>query len=370
MNNLSKMSVCVCLTALIGCLNTSTASAASAGDIRTADKNQSQAYQYLTQLTSPSKGIGAREAGTKNAAKTAYYIENKLSGFGYSVTLQEFSFEEAGKRLNSKNIIADSSSPLNPTIILAAHYDSTAAAKGSMGATDNGAGVAAMLAIAQALSNENSSKYNLRFIAFGAEEVGLKGSNYYVESLIKQQKMSNVVAMINFDTIAGGDHVYVHSAHTTPYENCDKQKYSSQTNVRDGLLNASIKILGEKAKYVIHPDYEEYPAGVTGSWSDHASFACAGIPIAYVESTNFALDGKNGRDGYSQTTTKGLWTCYDEENQASCDRKKEKKWGEIWHTQYDTLDALNNIFPGRVENQIEDNVKVLIELLSHPEMYL
>ena len=52
------------------------------------------------------------------------------------------------------------------------------------------------------------------------------------------------------------------------------------------------------------------------------------------------------------------------------DKKAEKNWGNIWHTQYDNLDKLNEIFPGRVEKQLGDNVEVLIELLSNPELYL
>lgn len=369
MSTFSHLSASICLAA-IGCLSSPIS---QAHDMSSTTTKTSNAYHYLTEITSATKGIGAREAGTKNEARTADYIKQKFVNFGYNVTVEKFSFELSNEKLKSKNIIADLNDPTLPTIILGAHYDSTAAAKGSMGATDNGAGVSAMLAIAQALSAKHSdlqNNYNLRFIAFGAEEVGLKGSKYYVESLSKQNKMANVVAMINFDTIAGGDKVYVHSAHTTPYENCDAKAYSSKTNVRDGLLKASVKVLGEQAKYVIHPDYEEYPEGVTGSWSDHASFACAGVPIAYVESTNFTLDGKNGRDGYSQTATEGLWTCFDKEKLASCDRKKEQKWGEIWHTQNDTLAALNKLFPGRVAKQIEDNVNVLIELLSHPQFYL
>ena len=176
--------------------------------------------------------------------------------------------------------------------------------------------------------------------------------------------------MVNFDTIAGGDKVYVHSAHSTPYKRCKTDNYNSDTKIRDALLKASIKVLGKQNKYIIHPDYEEYPAGETGSWSDHASFACAGIPIAYVESTNFTINGKNGRDGYSQTINEALWTCFDKENKTSCDRKKEKQWGKIWHTKNDSLAALNEIFPGRVEKQIEDNVKVLIELFVNLDTYL
>jgi hypothetical protein len=336
----------------------------------TKDSSNNLAYTYLKQLVSPTEGIGAREAGTEKEKQTAGYINAKFEEFGYRTTEQKFSFKSRKAEGNSQNIIAELGDPTKPTIILAAHYDSTAMKSGSMGATDNGAGVAAMLAIAEALTTKIPKNYNIRFIAFGAEEIGLQGSNYYVSDLLKNNKLQNIAAMINFDTIAGGDNVYVHSAHITPYSRCKSENYSSDTSIREALLNASIKVLGEKNKYVIHPDYEGYPEGVTGSWSDHASFACAGIPIAYVESTNFAINGKDGFDGYSQSTEEQLWTCYDKENATACDKKAEQNWGSIWHTKFDSLAELNQIFPGRVAQQLDDNVEVLIELLSNPEQYL
>ncbi len=331
---------------------------------------EKQAHIYLKQLVSPTEGIGAREAGTEQEKQTADYIKSKFEKFGYRILVQDFSFKARKMEGQSKNIIAELGDPTKPTIILGAHYDSTAKKSGSMGATDNGAGVAAMLAIAEGLTDKIPKNYNIRFIAFGAEEIGLKGSNYYVLNLLENDQLNNIAAMINFDTIAGGDKVYVHSAHTKPYPNCKRDSYSSDTSIRNALLTASIKVLGEKNKYIIHPDYEGYPEGVTGSWSDHASFTCAGIPIAYVESTNFAINGKHGYDGYSQSTAEQLWSCYNQEDATACDKKAEKSWGMIWHTKFDSLEQLNKIFPGRVEQQLGDNVQVLIELLSNPDKYL
>ncbi|MEW6989865.1 M28 family metallopeptidase [Colwelliaceae bacterium 6441] len=314
-------------------------------------------------------GIGAREAGSKAEKNTAKYIIKSFNNMGLNVTEQDFSFGK--KDLKSKNIIADTNPLLKKTIVLGAHYDSTAAKTGSLGATDNGAGLAAMLAIAHSLSSNTTLSYNIRFIAFGAEEVGLQGSKYYIKQLAsKPEKLDEIVAMINFDTIAGGDFVYVHSAHTTPYR-CDIENptYNSNTQTRQALLNASKHVLGEKEQYVIHPKYKGYPEGVTGSWSDHAPFACAGIPIAYVESTNFTINGKAGFDGYSQSVHPALWDCYDAKNNTACDRQTEKKWGNIWHSQFDRIDKLSQLFPNRIEKQISNNVKVLIELLSNFDQY-
>lgn len=316
------------------------------------------------QIAKSSVGIGAREAGSIKEKDTAKYISAAFKEMGLSTSEQEFSFGK--KNLKSKNIIADTNPLLEKTIVLAAHYDSTAKNTGSLGATDNGAGLTAMLVIASTMSKLKDLKYNIRFIAFGAEEVGLKGSKHYVQQLSKDTEIRNkIIAMINFDTIAGGDYIYVHSAHTTPYKcSIDNAPYNSDTSVREAVLNASKKVLGEKNQYVIHPEYDGYPKGVTGSWSDHAPFACAGIPIAYVESTNFTINGKDGFDGYSQSTHPALWDCYDNKNKTACDRKTEKKWGNIWHSQFDKIETLEQLFPNRVTKQLLDNINVMNTLLS------
>ena len=327
-------------------------------------------HKFHVELVQPPKGIGAREAGTSKELKTAQYLEQELTNIGYQPIIQDFTFGK--KKLSSQNIIVNTKEDQTNSIVLVAHYDSTAAERGSLGATDNGAGVATILALASQLESFKKLSYNIRFIAFGAEENGLLGSRHYISELKKQpHELKKIKAMINFDTIAGGDFIYVHSAHTTPYKCATKEfSYNNQTNVRDSLLKASITVLGEDNKYVIHPAYPGYPEGVTGSWSDHAPFACAGIPIAYIESTNFTINGKNGYDGYSQSTNPALWDCYDPKSNSACNRDSETKWGHIWHTEFDRLEQLNKMFPKRIEQQLNNNVAVLTEFLLNADKYL
>lgn len=330
---------------------------------------QQLANNYLTELVSEDHGIGAREAGTDKEALTAAYLAKELSQMGYQVTEQVFTF--GSKQQRSKNLIVDSAPKLSKTIILGAHYDSTGADQGSLGATDNGAGVAALLALAKALKAHPPAKVNIRFIAFGAEEAGVFGSKHYVKSLNLPDANQKIIAMINLDTIAGGDLLYVHSAHHKAYQcNGDQQYYNHSTQIRDALLAASSAVLGKEKQHILHPAYDGYPEGETGPWSDHTPFACAGIATAYIESTNFSINGKDGFDGYSQTINPKLWNCYDTKQHTACDRKAEKHWGKIWHTQYDSLSQLEQLFPQRVSQQLADNISVLLEFLTQPEHYL
>jgi aminopeptidase N len=69
------------------------------------------------------------------------------------------------------------------------------------GADDNASGVAALLAIAQMLSDQppRERERGVLFIVFSGEEAGLLGSKYYVEHPVVPA--SDLLAMINLDTI-------------------------------------------------------------------------------------------------------------------------------------------------------------------------
>lgn len=336
-----------------------------------------KAIDYLVQIAGGSDGIGARPASSAKEIETGEWIKNKLTEVGYKVEAQPFTYTKEGKTQNSNNYIVEKPGLSSDTIILVAHYDSTGDDHGSLGATDNGAGLAAATAIAEALFAEQEIPFTVRVLFAGAEENGLNGSKHYVTNALKSGELDNVIAMINYDTVGGGDIVYVHAAHSD-YKQYQKtceaiglsnKTYNNDTWVRDGMLAASIEKIGEQAKYIVHPGFPGYPAGETGSWSDHAPFACAGIPIAYVESTNFNINGEEGYDGYSQTENPMMWDCYDEEKKTACDRKKETKWGKIWHTEFDRLDKLEQAFPGRVNKQTKNNVEVVVEYLTNKKYF-
>ncbi|GHE89753.1 M28 family metallopeptidase [Thalassotalea profundi] len=321
--------------------------------------------KYLQEIADPVKGIGAREAGSAKEKETIIYVGKNFKEMGLNVSVQPFSLTKG--ELTSANVIADLNSNKAKTLVLAAHLDSTGAEHGSHGATDNATGLAALLTVAEELAHKENLPYNIRFIAFGAEEVGLLGAKYYVKNLLEESGTAeNILAMINLDTIAGGDFLYVHSAHTTPYKCGDiKAKYNSDTHVRDALFSLSSSLINKAQQYIIHPAYEGYPEGVTGGWSDHAPFACAGVPIAYIESTNFTINGKDGYDGYSQSDNAALWDCFDKTTHSACERKEENQWGHIWHTKSDQLAIMDQLFSQRLTQQLTASVEVLIAFLSN-----
>src|SRR5699024_2907365 len=102
-----------------------------------------------------------------------------LASLGYETAIQEF--EIRGGAI-SQNVIATLTPEdvENPEIIhVTAHYDSV---PGSPGANDNGSGTSGLLEMARALKDIDTNK-EIRFVAFGSEEIGLVGARYYVEQL-------------------------------------------------------------------------------------------------------------------------------------------------------------------------------------------
>ncbi|GAA4498696.1 M28 family metallopeptidase [Pseudaeromonas paramecii] len=324
----------------------------------------SKAFDYLVELSDGSVGIGARATGTEAETRTAEWIQDKLTGWGYSPELQAFSYTRRGTEMSSQNVVVTLPGQSDQVVVLGAHYDSTGVSVGSEGATDNGAGVTSLLAVAEAVAGK-TLPYTVRMVFFGAEEVGTKGSEAYVASLSSEQ-LTQILAMVNLDTPVGGDILYVHSAHSDEGEyGCDDaSRYSFDPKVRDRLISLSQQ--GDMTPFVLHPSFPGYPEGETGSWSDHAAFACQGIPVAYLEATNFGINGEDGYDGYSQTTNAALWDCYDADSKSACDRDSETQWGKIWHTQYDRLDRMEEVFPGRIQSQIADSTRLMLRFVQDP----
>jgi len=98
-------------------------------------------------------------------------------------------------------------------VVVCAHYDS---ALGAVGADDNASGVEAMLRVAEKVVNRGSRK-TVKFIAFGAEEYSLIGSNYYVEMLKERGQLNRVKTAINLDMVGAGDTLQI-GAHPPLFE--------------------------------------------------------------------------------------------------------------------------------------------------------
>ena len=101
----------------------------------------------------------------------------------------------------SRNVIADKPGAADDgrVVVLGGHYDTVPAVPG---ANDNGSGIATLLTIAREIA-DREYPFTVRFIAFGAEELGLRGSQHYVDQL-SDEEIDATVAMLNFDALGSG----------------------------------------------------------------------------------------------------------------------------------------------------------------------
>jgi Zn-dependent M28 family amino/carboxypeptidase len=90
-----------------------------------------------------------------------------------------------------------------------AHHDHLGG--GLLGANDNASGVAALLAIAQAVRRHGTPRRTVAFAAFGAEEQGLVGSRHLVASPPAALPLDRIVQVINLDMV--GSHASANAVH-------------------------------------------------------------------------------------------------------------------------------------------------------------
>ena len=106
---------------------------------------------------------------------------------------------------STSNIIAETPGG-DPTsvIVVGAHLDSGTTGPGI---NDNGSGSAAILEVAKIFqAQERKPRNKLRFIWFGAEEVGLIGSTHYVNSLSEAER-DQIRLLLNFDMVGSPNFV-------------------------------------------------------------------------------------------------------------------------------------------------------------------
>ncbi len=176
-------------------------------------------------------------------------------------------------RLTSQNVIADLPGRSEELIIVGAHYDGHDI---SQGALDNAAGTVVGLEIARALRATVTEplERTVRFIFFGAEEVGLVGSWRYAER--HRDELGRVVFMLNLDTAARG-----------------------RLGTECLVLTGWPELVGYFRDLSRRLGYDFGVEDRFNTHSDHFPFAVAGIPTATLTSNDRA-DGLVGR-GWGHT---------------------------------------------------------------------
>ncbi len=141
------------------------------------------------------------------------------------------------------------------TVVIGGHFDSVSAGPG---ANDNASGTAVMLELARVMAYR-SSPFTLRFVAFDAEEIGLRGSAHMVNQLTEEERRATR-AMVNLDMVGVGD----------------QARFGGSEELTRIAFQVARR-LGQTAQ----------PIGDGGSGgSDHASFMRVDIPALFIYRSN------------------------------------------------------------------------------------
>ncbi|MFD9306975.1 M28 family metallopeptidase [Streptomyces sp. NPDC060048] len=204
---------------------------------------------HLTQLQSIATANGGNRAHGRAGYKASIdYVKAKLDAAGFTTTLQTFTSSGA----TGYNLIADwPGGDPNSVLMSGSHLDSVTAGPGI---NDNGSGSAAILETALAVSRAQlQPTKHLRFGWWGAEELGMIGSKYYVNNLPAAEK-SKISGYLNFDMIGSPNPGYFVYDDDPTIEQTFKNYYA-------GIgVSTEIETEGDGR-------------------SDHAPFKNAGIPV-------------------------------------------------------------------------------------------
>ena len=204
---------------------------------------------HLTQLQSIATANGGNRAhGRAGYRASLDYVKAKLDAAGFTTTVQQFT--SSGR--TGYNLIADwPGGDTNQVIMSGSHLDSVTA---GAGINDNGSGSAAVLETALAVSRAGfHPTKHLRFAWWGAEELGLVGSRYYVNSLSTANR-SKISGYLNFDMIGSPNPGYFVYDDDPAIEKTFKEYYAG---------------LGVPTEIETEGDGR----------SDHAPFKNAGVPV-------------------------------------------------------------------------------------------
>ena len=179
--------------------------------------------------------------------------------------------------ITTHNVIGKVNGKKNKTIIISAHYDHLGMMGEAIfpGANDNASGIAMLLSLAKYYSNK-TPKYNLVFMAFGAEEAGILGSKYYVEH--PYFNLDEIKFVVNLDIMGTGDEGITV---VNGVQHKKQFKELSKINKENNYLS-KIKIRGRAAN------------------SDHYWFSQLGVPAFFI----YTMGGiKAYQDVYDRSST-------------------------------------------------------------------
>ncbi|MFJ9802353.1 M28 family metallopeptidase [Streptomyces wuyuanensis] len=275
---------------------------------------------HLSELQSIAGANGGNRAHGRPGYKASIdYVKAKLDAAGFTTTVQQFTSSGA----TGYNLIADwPGGDPNQVLMAGAHLDSVSSGPGM---NDNGSGSAGVLETALAVSRAQlQPAKHLRFAWWGAEELGLVGSRYYVNNLPSADR-SKISGYLNFDMIGSPNPGYFVYDDDPAIEQTFKDFYAG---------------LGVPTEIETEGDGR----------SDHASFKNVGIAVGGLFTGASRTKSSAQAQKWGGTAGQAFDRCYHSScdttsniNDTALDRNSDAIAHAVW-----TLSAGSTVPPGEV----------------------
>lgn len=255
------------------------------------DANSYELLKEFTQLF-PSRTAGSGKNLTANGEDAAaVWIAEKFNELDPSLNafLKEFVFENVNydkKSDRSFNVIARKPANVitDKTVVIGANYDNAAELVltngnkvGGEGVYGNAGGVIALLETAAVLK-DMSLPFNIEYVAFGAGESNAAGSGKYIS-----ESNDDVILMINYNKLVGGEYMYMYSDEVDTIHNDYFYDIAGEAHLN----------IAKTPKY-IHNILNQYIGGTHLMYykepmiGDHIGFSVNGTMVISYTSANFS----------------------------------------------------------------------------------
>jgi len=272
---------------------------------RDAARDMIYRVQILTAPVLAGRGSGTSELQAAADSLASWLAASGLEPAFAGSWFQPFELQGegwAGNKLsglqdrNVAGIIRGAGDLASRYVVVAAHYDHLGrvvpvAGGGPLpgpqeyypGANDNASGVAVVTEIIEllsALETEDSGRRSVMVVFFGAEEVGLQGSRYFVAH--PPLDLAIVDAMVNFDTVG---------------QIVDDRLYVSGVGTAQPLRSLAVAANSEDLQLTLGD----------GGWSgsDHMSFNEHKVPVVFIFGGPYPQYNRPG-DTWDELTPRGL----------------------------------------------------------------